>query len=52
MVNIFSAEQRRNYNLESLWRRAEKMDISDCISEAAEEVTVDGNESIDDWLGE
>jgi len=52
LVNIFSPEQRRKYNLEALWKKAEKLDISDCLighdsEPATEEKDV---KSLDDWL--
>lgn len=52
MVNVFSPEQRANYNLEGLWKHGEELDISDCIAgpeqgPPAEETTSD---SLDDWL--
>lgn len=53
LVNIFSPEQRSNYNLERLWRRAEVMDVSDCLVGRTEEPDVAvSDDSLDDWLGE
>lgn len=57
MVHIFSPEQRVNYNMESLWRKGEPLDISDCVtgsSEGAEKpvqsITSDPVDDDDDWL--
>ena len=53
MINIFSPAQRENYNLEALWKRAETMDISDCLTQApAEPDPVPSAASLDDWLNE
>lgn len=53
MVNIFSKAQRRNYNLEGLWRHAEELDVSDCISGMADEEPVEASgAALDDWLNE
>lgn len=50
MVNVFSPEQRRNYNLESLWSRAEVMDISNFLIQRQDEPQPSAHESLDDWL--
>ncbi|KAI0567237.1 Protein Iojap/ribosomal silencing factor RsfS [Gracilaria domingensis] len=53
MVNIFSGAQRRNYNLETLWQKAELVDISDCIVSKSDEVTAEASgAALDDWLSE
>jgi ribosome-associated protein len=52
MVHVFSPEQRKNYNMEDLWRRGERLDISDCLigpESAIEDVAVVDDED-DDWL--
>lgn len=53
LINIFSPEQRRNYNLEGLWSRAEVMDLSDFLvqREGKSEPEAPVN-SLDDWLEE
>lgn len=53
MVHVFSPEQRKNYNMEDLWRRGEILDISDCLvgpgaKDADEDSAVDDED--DDWL--
>lgn len=53
LVNIFSPDQRRNYNLESLWKRAEVLDVSDCLLGEPEEAASQAPPtSLDDWLGD
>lgn len=53
LVNIFSPEQRRNYNLEILWKKGEVLDVSDCLVGAPEEPEpVSKDSSLDDWLTE
>lgn len=53
MIHVFSPEQRKNYNMEDLWRRGEILDISDCLvgpggDDADEDRAVDDED--DDWL--
>lgn len=52
MVNIFSPEQRANYDLESLWRHGEELDISDYITGPQIDADEDDvtSDSLDDWL--
>lgn len=53
IVNIFSPNQRHNYNLEGLWRNGEFADISDCIMIGLDERKVKDNfegDSLDDWI--
>lgn len=59
MVHIFSPEQRVNYNMESLWRKGEPLDISDCIARAPDDAAFvdqppaspsDSLGEDDDWL--
>lgn len=52
MVNVFSPEQRANYNLEGLWKHGEEVDILDCLSGPEEKsITEEAtNDSLDDWL--
>jgi ribosome-associated protein len=54
MVHIFSPDQRANYNMESLWRKGERLDISDCLITGPVGGTTsyfaDGKERDDDWL--
>lgn len=53
MVHVFSPEQRRNYNMEDLWRRGEILDISDCIVGPGVKDTDKGrvvDDEDDDWL--
>lgn len=53
MINIFSPAQRKNYNLEKLWGKAENIDISDWLAEPTEEPNpIPSAASLDDWLDE
>lgn len=49
MVHVFSPEQRRNYNMEDLWRRGEVLDISDCLA-GPEKDEEEADDEDDDWL--
>lgn len=52
MVNVFTPEQRENYNLEGLWRDGESLDISDCLgqSEVRQKPQIENVESLDNWV--
>lgn len=50
MVHVFSPEERSNYDMEGLWRRGERMDVSDCVTGPGEKVEVEVDEVDDDWL--
>jgi ribosome-associated protein len=52
MVHIFSPEQRDSYDMESLWRKGERLDISDCLVTGPAGVigAVDVDNEDDDWL--
>lgn len=52
IVNIFTPEQRANYNLEGLWHEGEVADISDCLSEPSPEgeKSSSADDSLDDWV--
>ncbi|CAN8061329.1 unnamed protein product [Agarophyton chilense] len=53
MVNIFSAAQRRNYNLEALWKKGELLDVSDCIMTKPDEKPAKTSDAaLDDWLNQ
>lgn len=53
LVNIFTPEQRRKYDLEKLWRKGEVLDVSDCLAGPEELPTEEHlSPSLDDWLDE
>lgn len=53
IVNVFSPEQRQNYDLEGYWQKGEIMDLADCITAVSAEpaeLDVDRDRSLDDWM--
>lgn len=50
IVNVFSPEQRENYDIEGLWGGCEFADISDCIQAAPDVEQSNENDSLDDWI--
>jgi ribosome-associated protein len=43
MVHIFSPEERKNYDLETLWARGEVLDIADCLVTASSKAVENGS---------
>lgn len=52
LVNVFSPEQRANYDLEGLWKKGEFLDVGGFVTKEQPDdtPTVDADKSLDDWL--